>query len=87
MADVENDDRMPVLVDLVQHSPVAREVRTEDALELFAQRLPHPTRVVEQGAGDELDRRRSDVRRQTVGDGPRRCRDGPEPVTLRYGSW
>lgn len=84
MTDIENDDRVFDVVDLVQHSPVSREARAEDALKLLSQGLAHAVRVREQWAGNELDRCRGDVGRQSIRDGPARRRRCSKLVGLGH---
>lgn len=70
MAGVENDDGAPRVVDLVQHPPVRSETGTVDTSELFTQGLADSLWVGEKGPGDELDSRRCDLTRKSVGNGP-----------------
>jgi len=64
----EDRDHASLLIDGVQH-PVAAPACRPATSKLTLQRLPDPTGLTQEVAGNELDRRRCDRLRQVVRDG------------------
>jgi len=71
MADAENDDLSPMIINPVQNA-VGATSGTPDPVQLVAERRANPTRILPKRAGDEVNHRKRDSFRECLSDYPRR---------------
>lgn len=85
MSNTEHDDLAAFVIDAVENS-VGTAASTPHAFQLVSECGSDSARVLQEGAGDEVDHREGDRFREYLPDRSR-CRSGHDDLVSRFGHW